>query len=56
MLVTDILEKEKKLKVKRLLRLYSASHGTINIITYLLTFGECTGDKVNNSFVEKFPY
>ena len=54
--VADVLQSEKKLKVKRLLRLYTASKGTVSIKNYLSTFGECTGDKVDTNFVDQFPY
>ena len=54
--LADILQSEKKLKVKRLLRLYTASKGTVNIKHYLSSFGECTGDKVVKNFVIQFPY
>ena len=54
--VADILQREKKLKVNRLLRLYTASKRTVSINNYLSTFGECTGDKVDINFVDQFPY
>ena len=50
--VADILQSEKKLKVKRLLRLYTASKGTVSIKNNLSTFGEFTGDKGNTNFVD----
>ena len=44
------------MKVKRLLRLYTASKRTVGIKNYLSTFGECTSDKADINFVDQFPY
>ena len=47
---------EKKLKVKRLLKLYSASKGTISIRTYLDKFNDIQPGKICTQFLKTFPY
>ena len=54
--VSDVLRSEKKLKVKRLLRLYSASKGTISIRTYLEKFNDIQPGKICTQFLKIFPY
>ena len=46
----------KKLKVKRLLKLYSASKGTISIRTYLEKFNDIQPGKICTQFLKTFPY
>ena len=46
----------RKLKVKRLLKLYSASKGTISIRTYLDKFNDIQPGKICIQFLKTFPY
>ena len=55
--VSDVLRCEKKLKVERLLKLYSASKGTIiSIRTYLEKFNYIQPGKICTQFLNTFPY
>ena len=54
--VSDGLRCEKKLRVKRLLKLYSASKGTISIRTYLERFNDIQPGKICTQFLKTFPY
>ena len=54
--VSDGLRCEKKLKVKRLLKLYSTSKGTISIRTYLEKFNDIQQGKICRQFLKTFPY
>ena len=54
--VFDGFRCEKKLKVKRLLKLYSASKGTISFRTYLEKFNAIQPDKICKQFLKTFPY
>ena len=56
MIVSHVLRSEKKLKVKRLLKLYSASKGTISIWTYLEKFNYIQPGKMCTQFLYTFPY
>ena len=56
MTVSYGLRCEKKLKVKRLLKLYSASKGTISIRTYLDKFNDIQPGKICTQFLKTFPY
>ena len=56
MTVSDVLRGETKLKVKRLLKLYSASIGTISILTYLEKFNDIQPDKICTQFLKTFPH
>ena len=54
--VSGVLRSEKKLKVKRLLNLYSVSKGTISIRTYLEKFNDIQPGKICTQFLKTFPY
>ena len=56
MTVSDVLRSEKKLKVKRLLKLYSTSKGTISIRTYLEKFNDIQPGKICTQSLKTFPY
>ena len=56
MTVSDVLRSYKKLKVKRLLKLYSASKGTISIRTYLEKFNDIQTGKICIQFLKTFSY
>ena len=56
MTVSDVLRSEKKLKVKRLLKLYLVSKGTISIRTYLEKFNDIQPGKICTQFIKAFPY
>ena len=54
--VQDVLHSEKKLKIKSLLKLYSASKGDITIRDYLGTFSDQKHEQCDINFVDSFPY
>ena len=55
MTVSDVLWSEIKLKVTRLLKLYSASKGTISIRSYLEKFHDLQADTICTQFLRSFP-
>ena len=55
-IVSDVLRCEKKFKVKRLLKLYSALKGTICILTYLEKFNDIQPGKTCTQFLKTLPY
>ena len=48
--------RRKKLKIKRLLKLYSVSKGTISIRSYLEKFNDVQPGKICTQFLKLFPY
>ena len=56
MTVSDVLLSEKRLKIKRLLKLYSYSKGNICIRSYLEKFNDLRPGKIRIQFLKIFPY
>ena len=54
--VQEVLQSEKKLKIKSLLKLYSASKGAITIRDYIGNFSDVKHQHCDDGFVKKFPY
>lgn len=54
--VKEVLQSEKKLKVKSLLNLFSSNKGTITIRDYLINFSDEKQQRCDNNFVSSFPY
>ena len=54
--VVEVLQNEKKLKMKNLLKLYSSSKGTIPIKDFLMEFGEPSNSDCDNNFIASVPY
>ena len=54
--VKEVLQSEKKLKVKSLLCLFSSTKGTIAIRDYLINFSDKKKQRCDISFVDSFPY
>ena len=54
--VKEVLQSEKKLKVKSLLNLFSSTKGTITIRDYLINFSDEKKQRCDINFVDSFPY
>ena len=54
--VSNVLRSDKKLKIKRLLKLYSTSKGTISIRIYLEKLNYVQPGKICTQFLKTFPY
>ena len=54
--VVEVLQNEKKLRMKNLLKLYSSSKGTIPIKDFLMEFGEPSNSDCDNNFIASFPH
>ena len=54
--VQEVLQSEKKLKIKSLLKLYSASKGAITIRDYIGNFSDVKHQHCDDGFVKKFQY
>ena len=54
--VKEVLQNEKKLKVKSLLNLFSSTKGTITIRDYLINFSGEKKQRCDINFVDSFPY
>ena len=54
--VKEVLQSEKKLKVKSLLNLFSSTKGTITIRDYLINFSDEKKQRCDSNFVDSFPY
>ena len=54
--VKEVLQSEKKLKVKSLLNLFSSSKGTITIRDYLINFSDEKKQRCDINLVDSFPY
>ena len=52
----EVLQSEKKLKVKLLLNLFSSTKGTITIRDYLINFSDEKKQRCDINFVDSFPY
>ena len=54
--VNEVLQSEKKLKVRSLLKLYTNSHGIIRIKDFFMEFSEPSSGKCDEEFVKEFAY
>ena len=54
--VNEVLQSEKKLKVKNLLKLYTSSKGVINITDFLVEFSDTSMRQGDAEFVKSFPF
>ena len=54
--VKEVLQSEKKLKVKSMLNFFSSTKGTITIRDYLINFSDEKKQWCDNNFVDSFPY
>ena len=54
--VKEVLQSEKKLRVKSLLNLFSSTKGTITIRDYLINFRYEKKQRCDINFVDSFPY
>ena len=54
--VKEVLQSEKKLKVKNLLKLYNSSKGVINIKDFLVEFSDTSMRQGDAEFVKSFPF
>ena len=54
--MNEVMQNEKKLKVKSLLKLYTHSKGEINIKQFFSEFSEPSQEKCDTEFVTCFPY
>ena len=47
---------ERKLKIKGLLRLFSASKGVLTVSDFIASFSDIKTNKQDSSFIKYFPY
>ena len=54
--VKEVLQAEKKLKVKGLLKLYSRAQGVVKVKDFLEEFSDPCKEKCDSQFLATFPY
>ena len=54
--VAEMMQSERKLRIKGLLKLHTKSSGDINVKTFLATFSEVKKDKHDLNFISNFPF
>ena len=54
--VAEVMQSERKLRIKGLLKLHTKSGGDINVKTFLAKFSEVKKDKQDLNFISHFPF
>ena len=54
--VAEVMQSERKLRIKGLLKLHTKSGGDINVKTFLAKFSEVKKDKQDLNFISNFPF